>query len=154
LNPLIWVHNYSVDEIPALEREALVEENGIFEKALSSRSGSAGSGPRGGYDTQAQLQQIRDDFLAEFPDFEHVAGGRSAKTGLPLKEEFIPGPDPLDPKFLSVRPDLTFENPTTGETVRIQTYTADAYGMIDEEAYAIQRILAFRDGWVIAIPKI
>ena len=92
----VWVHNADYSELRTLDQQYaeadFLTEAGMQEIDPSAASrGGAGSGPRGNYATQQQLAQVRDDFLANNPDYVHVAGGRNASTGLAMSEEFIQG---------------------------------------------------------------
>lgn len=155
----VWVHNadgYGDLSLSARREaeEAFMSENGMSETTMSANRGSAGSGPRGNYGTQIQLETVRDQFLADNPEYDHVAGGRD-QLGAPMTEEFLEGPDPEDPLEFSAHPDLTFQNRLTGQRVRVQTVTVDANGnMIAGEAAAYQRIIWLTGEPVIAIPKI
>jgi Pretoxin HINT domain len=64
------------------------------------------AGRRGNAATQAQLNDVRDEFLAANPDWVHYAGGTDAVTGDALPEETIVGPNG-ERRF----PDLSFRLP-------------------------------------------
>lgn len=123
----------------------------VGETRTLSHNASCG-GRRGNAATRAHVDQVRDDFLAANPGWEHVAGGRSKATGVDLPEEYI---KPIGGgKKGGSYPDLTFIGPK-GEKFRINT--ADTYtggGFTTREELNAERIFQDTGGEPIAmIPK-
>jgi hypothetical protein len=118
--------------------------------AVAQRTTNRGS--RGMLSTRLHLDQVRDEFLAANPGYSHIAGGRDANTGLPLKEEYLAGPG--NSRTGSARPDLTFEA-SNGAKLRINTYDSLSNGLPDAREQAnIDRIFELTGGeTVIGIPK-
>jgi RHS repeat-associated protein len=83
---------------------------------------------RGNQATRDHMDDTRDQFLKENPGFELVAGGRDPKTGLDLPEQYLPPLTPGTGTKGSSFVDMRFENPTTGQTVHVQTVDPQASG--------------------------
>jgi RHS repeat-associated protein len=87
------------------------------------------SGRRGSPGTEQQLDEIRDRFLEQYPEFTHVFGGRDVETGRRIKEEYIPGPG--GGRSGSSYPDLTFIGPNRF-TVRVNTVDSTKSGVMTQ----------------------
>jgi peptidoglycan hydrolase-like protein with peptidoglycan-binding domain len=112
---------------------------------------------RGNFNTQAQLDRLRDLILDSNPGWEHVAGGRDRITGKEKKEHWIPGLGELwneDKRPGSNYVDLTFKTPE-GKLVHFQTVDVDRYGNPTErEVQAARRIHHATHEDVFLVPKI
>jgi len=117
---------------------------------------------RGNDATRDHLDQVREWFLTQYPDWKHVRGGRDRESAEQKSEQHVPGPGIAfkddEGKHGDSRPggkwaDLTFESPN-GKKVHIQTVDVDKNGKPTEReldnAEAIRR--ATRET-VILIPK-
>jgi hypothetical protein len=94
---------------------------------------------------------VRDEFLTANLTYKHVAGGNDRVTGMPLPEEYLPGPGGKVKG--SSWPDLTFEAPD-GSRIRINTVDTKINGAMDaREQRNFDRI--FEQTWepIIAVPK-
>jgi hypothetical protein len=102
--------------------------------------------------TEAQLDRVRDEFLAANPEWRHVAGGRDAWSGNRLAEEYLP--NPATGRRGSAWPDLMSEGPD-GTRVRINTVHTDQFGQLTQrDLDNINRVFELTHGEpVIAIPK-
>ena len=85
---------------------------------------------RGNLETQAEIDRIRDWFLAHHDGWKHIGGGHDRETGKQKKEYHVPT---LEKNFKGRGlkggnfVDLSFESPT-GKIVHIQTVDVDKYG--------------------------
>ena len=108
-------------------------------------------GRRGTSATKDQLDEVKDEFLAQNPKSKHVAGGRDAITGQELPEEYIPGP--FGSRKGSSFPDLTFED-QAGKRTRINTVDVGSNGQITpRELSAMNRIFKRTGEIIIGIFK-
>lgn len=116
---------------------------------------SSVAGRRGDSTTTAQLNQVRDEFLAANPDFEHIYGGTDRVTGRSLPEEYLVPLAPGEPGAGASYVDMTFRGPN-GEMVRFQTVDTLADGSMDPRELAnFNRIWEQTDGGLlIAVPKV
>lgn len=94
---------------------------------------------RGNNATKAHMDTVRDQFLAHYPGFKLVAGGRDPVTGDELPEEYIPNPAKRIGKKLGIEvdgrigskwPDMKFvkETPEGEVVIYIQTVDGDKNG--------------------------
>jgi RHS repeat-associated protein len=109
-------------------------------------------GRRGNPATRDQLDDVRDQFLDNNPNYRHVGGGRNRVTGDDIREEYLPNPS--GGRKGSSYADLTFEGPD-GSRIRINTYDSNMIGLPSaRETEAADRL--FRNGRgspVVLVPK-
>lgn len=109
-------------------------------------------GRRGSPTTRDQLDEVRDQFLDNNPDYRHVGGGRNRVTGEDIREEYLPNVN--GGRKGGSYGDLSFEGPD-GSRIRFNTYDSNMNGLpTTREANAADRLFGNgRGSPVVLIPK-
>jgi hypothetical protein len=96
-------------------------------------------------DDKADIDEVRDRIIKEYPGWKHVGGGTDIATGKQIPEVYVPGAGGTQKG--SVWPDLTFQKPdgTLHHPNTVDTL-ADGVTMSKREAANLERLQKLKEG--------